>query len=306
LREKEKWYKIVDIEECKIANQKVNEILKETREFFKNPSGRAFHVKKKTGTLRYAVIRAAKTSSISFILNEDSPNLQETTKKIREFAEKTTADNVVIGHVPSVRDVSVSNEFLVVKGSEFLIEKYLTQEFKFSVQGFFQNNSIMADRMQGYVYLMLREKKLKNYHLLDLYGGVGTFGIINAGLFSKVTIVENDQNCINSAKENIKENKVGNAQALAMDAKNLKKLNLPKDLVVITDPPRSGMHPKTIEDLNRIKPKFIIYISCNPAQLKDDLPKFKNYDIKSVAMFDLFPQTPHIESVVELELSQWA
>ena len=70
------------------------------------------------------------------------------------------------------------------------------------------------------------------------------------------------------------------------------KIDLPEKLVVITDPPRSGMHEKTIEQLKRLKPRVIIYVSCNPDQLGKDLPKFKQYTVKSVALFDLFPPGP--------------
>jgi len=95
---------------------------------------------------------------------------------------------------------------------------------------------------------------------------------------------------------------VVNADAMVLDAQYLKRLDLPsKDLYVVTDPPRSGMHPKTIEHLRKAKPKVIIYISCNVAQLKSDLPKFTDYKVKSAAVFDLFPQTRHMESVVEME-----
>ncbi|MBS3161724.1 23S rRNA (uracil-5-)-methyltransferase RumA, partial [Candidatus Woesearchaeota archaeon] len=69
---------------------------------------------------------------------------------------------------------------------------------------------------------------------------------------------------------------------------------------VITDPPRSGMHPKTIQQLNVIKPEVIIYISCNIEQLGKDLEKFPGYKIKNAAMFDMFPQTNHIEAIVEM------
>ena len=75
-----------------------------------------------------------------------------------------------------------------------------------------------------------------------------------------------------------------------------------KDLYVITDPPRVGMHEETIIQLRKLKPKLIIYISCNVDQLAKDLPKFKDYKIKSAAVFDLFPQTNHMESVIELVL----
>jgi 23S rRNA (uracil1939-C5)-methyltransferase len=89
-----------------------------------------------------------------------------------------------------------------------------------------------------------------------------------------------------------------------LDAMQLKKLDLPDSLFVITDPPRSGMHEKTIEQLKKLRPKVIVYVSCNVVQLGKDLPKFKDYRIRSAALFDLFPQTPHSEAVVELVLKE--
>jgi len=85
-----------------------------------------------------------------------------------------------------------------------------------------------------------------------------------------------------------------------LDAKNLKKLKFIQPLFVITDPPRSGMHPKTIEQLNILKPEIILYVSCNVEQLAKDIIKLKDYKIKSAAIFDLFPQTNHIEVIIEL------
>ena len=84
------------------------------------------------------------------------------------------------------------------------------------------------------------------------------------------------------------------------NAKNLKKLDFPSPLTVILDPPRSGMHPKTVEHLNSASAERVIYISCNPKILALDLEKLSNYRIKSAALFDMFPQTEFFETVVEL------
>jgi len=138
-------------------------------------------------------------------------------------------------------------------------------------------------------------------NLLDLYGGVGTFGIINSDLFKTVKTVESFEGCVDAAKANIELNGVKNTEAILLDAMHLKKLDLQSPLFVITDPPRSGMHQKTIEQLIVLKPKLIIYISCSIQQLEKELPKFlKHYKLKSAAIFDLFPQTNHMETVVEL------
>ena len=107
--------------------------------------------------------------------------------------------------------------------------------------------------------------------------------------------------CEIAARDASNENFVTNASAVVMDAKNLNKIRLSRPLYVVIDPPRSGMHPKAIQSLNALQPEVIVYISCNVKQLSKDLPKFENYEIKSAALFDLFPQTPHSEAVVELK-----
>lgn len=306
LREKGNWKSVVDIEKCVISNYKLNQLLKEVREYFKGVD--AFDVQRKAGTYRYAVIRTpSNSSSISFVLNEDSNKTADAIEKIKEFAKITSADSIIITYVPKDTDSSISEEFFVVKGSDMINEYFLDKKFEYSAQGFFQNNTAMAQKMHEYVNELIKNHGLdntKDLNLLDLYAGVGTFGINNAYLFKNVFIVESDKHCIDSAKVNIKKNNIKNADAILMDAAGLKKLRLENPLFVITDPPRSGMHPKTVEELRRIKPKHMIYISCNVEQLGKDLKKFSKYQLKSVAMFDLFPQTPHIEAIVELELIQ--
>ncbi len=303
LREKGNWRGIVDVERCVISDESLNKILGEIRDYFKGCD--YFDILKKTGTFRYAVIRTPHDdSSISFVLNKDSPRLKEAIEKIKVFSEQTSAKNVIVTYVPSNSDNSISEDFFVVKGSDFLQEEYLGKKFRYHAQAFFQNNHAMAEKMLAYSHELLKKYDTRNAQLLDLYGGVGSFGIVNSDLFKEVLVVESVKGAIDAAHENIKENKCANIKAEVMDAKNVNKLNLSKNLFVINDPPRSGMHPKAIERLNELGPKGIIYVSCNPEQLGKELPKFKNYNLKSVAMFDLFPQTPHIEAVVELVLKE--
>ena len=313
-REKGKWWKLLPVSECVISNHRLNELNKEVCDFF-GPDFDAFNVKSHEGTYKYAVIRTPQNdSSVSIVLNKQSPRLDDAVRKVKEFAKKTTANNVLITYCKAKSSQSVGEEFEVVKGGEMLEETICGKRLRYSAQGFFQNNSAMAEKMHLYVHEKLvarnsmlesdvqpRVTKTEKGHLLDLYGGVGAFGIVNADLFHKITSVESFEGCTVAAKANIELNDVKNMEVICIDAKRLKQVNLPeKDLYVITDPPRSGMSEETIIQLRKLKPEVIIYISCNVEQLGKDLPKFKDYKIKSAAIFDLFPQTNHMESVVEL------
>ena len=310
LRKKGDWKNSVDIGKCVIANEKLNILIKEIRQNFQNVD--FFDVRKNQGTYRYVVLRTPGTtdsspSSISFVLNEDSTKTGDAIDKIKHYATISSTENIVVTYVPKQTDMSISEEFFVVKGKDMLTETYLDKEFTYSVQGFFQNNTAMAEKMHEYVNsLCLKHENItKNMTLLDLYAGVGTFGINNCKFFKNLFIIESDKHCIEAARINIAKNDIKNAEIIEMDAMQLKKVDLPdKDLFVITDPPRSGMHPKTIEQLNKLRPKIIIYISCNIEQLGKDLPKFKDYELKSTAMFDLFPHTPHVEAIAELVLKE--
>jgi 23S rRNA (uracil1939-C5)-methyltransferase len=306
LRKRHDWKTIIDVEKCMISDEKLNMLLSEIREFFKSRRlfAESFDIKRKLGVFKYAVIRTpANISSVSFVINEDSGKNAEAINIVKEYAKISSADNVLITYVPKDSDISISSEYFAVKGGDMLIEEYLGKIFKYSVEGFFQNNTTMARKMHEYVKGLCTRHSDNQSCLLDLYAGVGTFGINNSDLFQQVFIVESDKNCIAAAIENVKDNAAKNCKVIELDAMQLKKVDISGsrgELVVITDPPRSGMHPKTIEQLKKLKPECIIYISCNTAQLGKDLHKFPDYELKSIAMFDLFPQTPHIEAVAEL------
>jgi len=309
-REKGSWKWKVDVKECVISNRRLNDLITEVWDNFGAVD--PFDTKTHAGTYRYAVIRTPQNdSSISFVLNKDSSRCGEAVEKIKDFSRKSSANNILVTYVSQVTDVSTGTDFIVIKGSEMLEETFLGKKFRYSAQGFFQNNHEMAERMHSYVNDLLKIHCKSNsefkwgVHLLDLYGGVGTFGIINSDLFKTVKTVESFEGCVEAAKANIELNGVKNTEAILLDAMHLKKLDLQSPLFVVTDPPRSGMHQKTIEQLIVLKPRLIIYISCSIQQLEKELPKFlKHYKLKSAAIFDLFPQTNHMETVVELILTK--
>ncbi len=298
-RRRGKWREIVDIAQCAISRAELNLLIREIREFFKGVD--YFDVRKKQGVFRYAVIRTPnEDSSISFILNQDSGKLEEAVEKIREYASVSTAGNVIVAYVPANTDVSISDNFEVIKGDCFLKTVCFGREFLFHVQGFFQNNSKMADIVSEHCYNLLKSYDTRGSCLVDLYGGVGVFGISSAGLFNEVLVVDNNELSIEAAQKNIKNSKTENVKAIMLNAKRLREVELPAGFFVIADPSRQGIHPKAIKHLNNTRAEAIIYISCNAKQLGEDLKKFEGYSVRSAALFDLFPQTPHLESVIEL------
>ena len=130
IRKKGRWDKTIDIEQCLICNEKLNGIMIELRNFFKNVD--YFDLKKHIGTFRYAVIRTPrKDSSISFVLNSKSNKLNEAIEKIKEFSKITNVEHITITYVPPNTEMSISDDYFMVKGSDFLKEEYLDKTYNF-------------------------------------------------------------------------------------------------------------------------------------------------------------------------------
>jgi tRNA (uracil-5-)-methyltransferase len=300
LREKGFWDRMVDIDQCLISCPRLNNLLQEVRSFFNDVF--YFDVRRRFGTFCYAVIRTPPgDSSISIVLNKKSKKLQDGIDQVQEFAEITTADNVLVTLIPHNRNVSVSEDFFVLKGSSQLDEEYLGKKFFYPVQGFSQVNHKMTERLLAYCRELLTKYSGKDTRLYDLYSGAGTFGIINAPFFQHVTLAENYAPAIEAGKKNLIRNDIKNADSIIMPDKQFPKLELASPYALLMDPPRSGVHPRINPWLDELNPEGLVYVSCNPKLLRRDLEDLQTYHIKSAALFDLFPQTPHMETVIELE-----
>lgn len=299
-REKGVWHKVIDIDECVISNKRLNELLGEVRDFFSPSKSDFFDLKSQIGLFRYAVIRTPSIgSSVTIVLNDDSPDKSRGKELVEKFSQICSADNVLVGYNPKECDVSTTSNYEVLKGSDFLMEDINGSKLKFHSQSFFQNNTEMARSLVSVVREIFK-KQGDNQFLLDLYGGVGTFGVCLADLFREVTVVECVKPAIDCALDNAKLNDVTNLKGFVLDAKQINRLSFKSPLKIIVDPPRSGMSPKAIERVRAIKAESIVYVSCNARQLQRELSKFKEYEVKSVTLVDLFPQTNHFEAVVEL------
>lgn len=274
LRQKNRWDEIVDVERCNIADEKINKALSDVRKH------------KLPLQVRGLLIRCtADETAVSYVVDDfiDVP--------------LEVADNVLMTKVDPESNRTSSSDYRILKGNDMLKEELCGKQFLYSVQGFFQINMEVAEKMHGYVSRAIGTRK--EAHLIDLFGGVGAFGIINSTGFSKTTIIESDKASIDAAQKNIELNQAVDTVAVHMDAVKLPKLEPEGPLYVIADPPRAGLHHSTISYLKRVRPKMVVYVSCNPNQLKKDI-KVLGYSLKDLALFDMFPQTDHVEVVAVL------
>lgn len=183
---------------------------------------------------------------------------------------------------------------IIMKEKEYLniqIDKYI---FRININSFFQINPYTYCKMFNYI----KNNISKNQTLLDLYCGVGVFSIILSDKYDKIYGIEINKDSYKNAIFNIKNNNINNVKFfLGSVENNLKKIMERIDTIII-DPPRSGLSKSSLKQILDIRPREIIYISCDPLTLARDLKIIKdNYEIKDLKAFDMFPRTNHIESV---------
>jgi 23S rRNA (uracil-5-)-methyltransferase RumA len=294
--------KLIDVEACPISEPRLNQLLAEVRKWLSTEHLERYDPKRKTGVLKYAVVRVATDTLISFMLNEDSPKLTQHVDAIKRFSERTSAQNVVIAYTPVGADESVSLESFAVKGNDYLTATFCGKTLTFHSQGFFQNNTVVAQQMVERTKELLEQYNLHSHVVVDAYGGVGTFGIVLAPHCKAVISVESYPPGTEHCEQNIRLNNIPNMTAVNEDAGNLRKLDIPADALYVLDPPRSGLGEKMVKYLLERKPRVLVYVSCNPDQLAKELVLLaKHYTVRSADLFDMFPQTNHIEAVVLLE-----
>ncbi len=179
--------------------------------------------------------------------------------------------------------------------------------FNISTNSFYQVNPVQTEKL--YKLAIEGAELNKNDVILDLYCGIGTIGIFASKYVKKVYGIEIVEEGVENAKNNAKINNIKNIEFMAGDVeKTLEELIEKEKInpnVIFVDPPRKGLDNNTINNLLKIKPKKIVYISCNPATLMRDLNKLEEkYEINKITPVDLFPFTKHVECVAVLQLKQ--
>ena len=218
------------------------------------------------------------------------------------------ATSLLIGEQSKPADLSYAQSFEALIGKSSITEIVNDTTYEIHPNSFFQTNTKMAARLQDVVLDAVRNAKTKK--LLDLYCGLGFFGIAAAkkiGEIEEVVGYELDEEAVKLASQNMNVNEVGEkCRFFSSPTEALDWKDVAADTVIL-DPPRSGLHHKVIKTLlaedSPTYPQTIIYVSCNYHRLEHELPSFmEKYEVTSIQPLDLFPQTRHVEVVVTLRL----
>lgn len=304
MHKKGSFYEMVTVEGCQIVDEDFTKIMMKVLEYFKERKVPFYHNRRHEGYLRHLVVRkSAKLGEILVNLVTSSQMEMDLSGLVKEILElKLEGEVKGILHTinDSLADVVQSDETRILYGQDYFMEEILGLKFKISAFSFFQTNSLGAERL----YSVVRDfaGSTKDKIIFDLYCGTGTIAQIMADVSKKVIGIEIVEEAVKAAKENAKLNGLDNCEFIAGDV--LTKVDELKDKpdLIILDPPRDGIHPKAIHKIINFGAPQMIYVSCKPTSLARDLKVFveNGYKVEKVQCVDMFPHTPHVETVVRL------
>lgn len=300
------WDKILDIEKCHLQEDPSNDI----RNFIKNygieHDLEFYNPREQKGFLRTIMLRIASTGEIMVVIQFFEENVEKREGLLNALMDKfpqITSLQYVINSKGN--DTLYDQDIKLFKGRDHIFEEMEGLKFKIGPKSFYQTNSAQAYEL----YKITRDFAglTGNELVYDFYTGTGTIAQFVAKNAKKVIGVEAVPDAIADAKINAEQNRINNVEFLAGDMKDvfndafISKHGRPD--VIITDPPRDGMHKNVVAKILEIAPKRIVYVSCNSATQARDLALMKeHYKIIKTQAVDMFPQTHHVENVVLLEL----
>lgn len=300
LHNRNSYADIFDLTECHLPPENYGRMVNWFRAYVKRNQISVYDVQNHSGYLRFLVIRQVKKTNdlmINIVTNYgELPDAKALVIEMSsEFPEITT---MVHNQNGQKSNIAVGEKEKVLFGNGFITEKIMGQSFRIRANSFFQTNSLQAEKLYETAFDMLGV--LQSDSVLDLYSGTGTISICIASKVKKVVGVEQVSDSIKAANENASLNNCTNVTFIESDVREyLTQSQGPAKAfdIVITDPPRSGMHPKVLKRLIEMSPERILYISCNPATFARDAKEFvaAGYELPQVQPVDMFPHTRHIE-----------
>jgi 23S rRNA (uracil1939-C5)-methyltransferase len=298
--------KILDIHNCYLQPEPSNSIRNAIREYALKNDLTFFGIRDKVGLLRTLLIRTTSTGEVMVVVSVFEWQEKEVFALL-DFLKGTFPQitSLQYTHNPKGNDTFFGLDIKTYYGRDHILEEMEGLKFKISAKSFYQTNSPQAYNL----YKITRDLAgLTGTELVyDLYTGTGTIANFIAKKAKQVIGIEYVEDAIKDAVENSKANSLTNTQFFAGDMKDILNANFisnyGKPDVIITDPPRAGMHEDVIKVILNVLPKKIVYVSCNPSTQARDLALMEShYAIKKVIPVDMFPQTAHVENVVLLDL----
>ena len=299
--------KILPIEKCWLMDDVQNQIRNEIRDYAVSQQMSFFDLRQQVGLLRDVIIRNSNTGELMVIIQfhyDEEGDEQKAHALLQHIADKfPQITSLMYLNNQKCNDTIGDQEILTFKGNDHIYETMEGLRFKVGPKSFYQTNTEQA----YHLYSVAREfAGLTGKEMVyDLYTGTGTIANFVAKQACKVVGIEYVPEAIEDAKINSQENHIENTLFYAGDMKDI----LTDDFiaehgrpdVIITDPPRAGMHPDVVKTILRAAPKRIVYVSCNPATQARDLQDLDaDYRVDAVQPVDMFPHTPHVENVVLL------
>lgn len=314
LREKGKWWRVIDDHPCFISDEKIETLFALVRTWAQSCGLTFYDRKAHIGLLRYAVIRCTSTGETMINIVTSAPTEIETENEtsvsnetgvssiktaLTKLQSVATPTTLIWSINHTITDVSFGDEMKTISGPGFIEEIIDGHHYRISPNAFFQTNSNASPLLLQTVQEFAGD--LTNKTLLDLYCGTGFFAVAMAGPAKRTIGVELSAEAIRDARINAELNKV-TVEFHDAKTESFDWMSLGAD-VVILDPPRSGMHDQALADIIKTLPPTIVYVSCNYKNFAREMVQLQeHYEVTKMRAIDMFPHTPHVELVSLLKL----
>lgn len=296
-----RWHEIVEIEDCMLASEAGNRAREEVVAWARAQGLKPYDRRSGEGFLRNLVVREGRRTGEIQVRLVTSPGKLDG----ESLAEAVpSANGLLWTRLDSVAETTVGGETELLAGTEHFDEQLGGLSVRISAEAFFQTNTEMAERLYA---LAIEYAGLKGFErVYDLYCGIGTIGLLMAPRAAELWGLEIIEDAISDAIANARLNEIDNSHFFAGDVRLalrdlVEKAGRPDVLVV--DPPRAGLSQKIVRRIIEAGPRRIVYVSCNPTTLAPNAAQLveAGYELTKVRPVDMFPQTPHVECVAQLE-----
>ncbi|MDY6882117.1 MAG: 23S rRNA (uracil(1939)-C(5))-methyltransferase RlmD [Thermodesulfobacteriota bacterium] len=295
------YFKVIDIEACMLQNRRGNQILSEVKKYVKGSNMPLYDLRGQNGFWRFLTLRYSKAFNewmVNIVTSEDRKDIVQLLSDI--LSDKMGDIGTIVNNINSRRaSIAIGEHEKFLFGKGYIYDKIGPFTFQISSNSFFQTNTPTAEKLYNQVadYAELKG----NETIFDLYSGTGTISIFLADKAHVITGMEIGKSAVEDACNNCSINSIHNCDFVCGDIRDSLSTISESPDVVITNPPRAGMHRDIIQQILTLSPRKIIYISCNPPTLARDIKMLSdNYELIEIQPFDMFPHAYHIESVAKL------